>query len=87
MELYQIEYKPRARKSFRKINPGDTNRVLEHIKALAIDPYPAASKQLVGMRARSLRVGDYRIIYEVYEDLITIFIVYIGHRRDVYKKI
>jgi mRNA interferase RelE/StbE len=52
---------------------------------LARNPYPPAARKLSNRLAYRVRVGDYRIIYSVQESTITIVVVAIGHRKDVYR--
>ena len=69
----------------RRIAPQHAERVRQTIDQLSVDPYPPNSLKLRGRSGWRLRVGDYRIIYEVDEDERSITILQAGHRRDIYR--
>lgn len=60
-------------------------RILAKLKTLEANPRPPDVKKLKGRSAWRVRVGDYRIIYEIYDRQLTIILVTIGHRGDVYR--
>jgi mRNA interferase RelE/StbE len=75
-----------AEKSLRKrIAPQHAERIRQAIDQLSEDPYPPSSLKLKGRNGWRLRVGDYRVVYEVDEDEQLIIILQAGHRRDVYR--
>lgn len=83
---YRIEYKPSAEREFLALPKEVQKRIRPKIEALAIDPRPPGSKKLRGYQNRwRIRVGDYRVIYEVYDRELLVLIVKIGHRSDVYE--
>jgi mRNA interferase RelE/StbE len=86
MANYKVVVEKRAEKEISKLDKKATGRIREAIDSLEIDPKPPSSKRLVGVEAYRLRVGDYRIIYEIAEKIVTIYVVKVGHRKDVYKK-
>ena len=62
-------------------------RVDEHIRALAGNPRPQGVEKLSGSDySYRIRVGDYRILYEVHDEVLHILVVKIGHRREVYRR-
>lgn len=62
-------------------------RVLDPIEGLARDPRPHGAKKLVGEKtAWRLRVGDYRVIYDVFDDELVVTVVRAAHRRDAYER-
>jgi mRNA interferase RelE/StbE len=73
------------KKDLVRVPAKDLARIIARIKALALDPYPPDSAQLVGRFERRIRQGDYRILYLVEEEIVTVQVVRVGHRRDVYK--
>ena len=83
---YKIELKPSVKKQLKKINHQDKERILAGIYLLDENPYPSNSKPLKSRNDRSMRVGKYRVIYDVYEDKLLILILKVGHRKDVYKR-
>lgn len=83
---YRIEYKPSAEREFLALPKNVQRLVRPRIDALARDPRPPGSKKLRGYVNRwRIRVGDYRVIYEVYDKDLLVLIVKIGHRSDVYE--
>lgn len=66
--------------------PSDTyHRLREAIFGLAHEPRPQSSRKLTGREGWRLRVGDYRVLYDIDDVKQTITIVHVGHRRDVYR--
>jgi len=86
MTGYRIEIKKSAAKELQKIVRKDRNRIIEKIRSLSSSPTPVGSIKLSGENKYRVRQGDYRILYEIFELTITIVIVRIAHRRDVYRK-
>jgi mRNA interferase RelE/StbE len=83
---YKIELRPAAARALRKLDPQVARRVQAAIALLAEDPRPPASKPLRGRPAWRVRVGDYRIIYTIEDDVLLIVVVTLGHRRDIYER-
>ena len=83
--IYSVRIKASAVKALKKIALKDRERVISAIDALAINP--AAGGVLKGEFAglRRLRVGDYRIIYEVNDGELLVLVIRIGHRQGVYR--
>jgi len=83
---YKIELRPAAARALRKLDPQVARRVQAAIALLAEDPRPPASRPLRGRPAWRVRVGDYRVIYTIEDDLLLIVVVTLGHRRDIYER-
>lgn len=84
---YQVEFSKKAAKDFKSLPFEIQARLRPEIDALAIDPRPNAAIQLKGeQNAYRVRVGDYRIVYEVQDKVLLVLVVKIGHRREVYRK-
>lgn len=83
--VYQIIFKPSAKKELNNLPQADQYRILAVIPNLAVNPF--IGKKLMGKEAGrySVRVWPYRVVYEVYKHIITVVIVRIGHRQGVYK--
>lgn len=82
---YRIVLRPAALRTLRKINPADQDRIRGAIALLAHDPRPPGARALRGRDALRVRVGNYRIIYTVRDDVLQVHVVAIGHRREVYR--
>jgi len=88
MASFKVELKPAARKDFRKIPPKTLSRILETIEDLEQDPFPNQAIKLANSdRLYRLRVGDYRIIYEVETEISAVTVHYVRHRREVYRSL
>jgi len=83
---YRIELRPAAVRALRKLDPPIQRRVQGAIALLADDPRPPAARALQGRPGLRVRVGDYRIIYTVADDVLLVIVVTLGHRRDVYDR-
>ncbi|MGI8535584.1 MAG: type II toxin-antitoxin system RelE family toxin [Mycobacteriales bacterium] len=82
--MYRVELRPAAVRALRKLDPQDRRRVRGAIALLAQDPRPPGARALQGRPGLRVRVGDYRIIYTVEDDVLLVVVVRLGHRRDVY---
>jgi len=82
---YRIEFVPSALKAFEAL-PRDLQRRLgARIDALGLDPRPRGAKKLQGETRYRIRLADYRVVYEVRDDVLLVLVVRIAHRRDVYR--
>jgi mRNA interferase RelE/StbE len=86
VSTYRIEVRPAAVRSLRKLDPSVRHRLQGAIALLAQDPRPPAARALQGRQGLRVRVGDYRILYTVADDVLLVVVVTIGHRRDVYDR-
>lgn len=84
MAKYSVKVKKLVYKQIKKIPPKDSKKILDKINQLSFNPRPADCKKLLGQEKYRIRCGDYRILYEIEDDLLVVYIVKIGHRRDVY---
>ena len=82
---YTVHVRPAARRALRSLYPTDRRRLVMTIELLADEPRPPAAKALRGRPAWRVRVGDYRIIYEIIDDQLLVDVVTLGHRREVYR--
>jgi mRNA interferase RelE/StbE len=83
---YEIVVQPRARKAYLALDGPVRKRIRAAIDALAADPRPPGAKTLVGMSGvLRVRVGDYRILYELQDDELRILVIDLGHRRQIYR--
>ena len=83
---YRIEFTPRADRQFRGLEMSLQIRLGRRINSLAENPRPHGIKKLSSEEdIYRLRVGDYRIIYQIREKSLLVLIVRIGHRSDIYR--
>jgi len=87
MVAYKIEWKRSAIKELEKLPRQIVARVVDAVAELANAPYPSGTRKLVGSEnTYRIRIGDYRVLYDVYDDKFIVEIIRIKHRRDVYKR-
>ena len=83
---YRLEIKDSARKQIVRLPKPDQRRVMAAIADLADTPRPDGVRKIVGAdSAYRIRVGDYRIVYEIHNRVLTVYVVRVGHRKDVYR--
>lgn len=85
MEKYKIEFKKTAAKELNSLPNREIKKIVVAINHLVENPRPTNSKKLSGSERYRLRVGDYRILYEIENQVLIIYIVKIAHRKDVYR--
>ncbi len=83
--MYTIEILRRAQKQLAKIKGQDQGRIIVAIERLAENPRPSGCKKLMGRPAWRIRIGSYRVVYEIHDDRLLVLVVAIGDRRDIYK--
>lgn len=83
---YEIIIKPSAEKLFAKLEKSQQIKIIKAVENLAINPRPQGFKKLKSIaELYRIRVGDYRIIYCIDDNILTITVVKIGHRKEIYK--
>ena len=87
MANYKIYFRKSAAKELGKIPNPEVQKVIQRIESLAIDPRPIGCGKLTGKEFYRIRKGNYRIIYSIQDDELTIWVVKIGHRKNIYKRL
>ncbi len=85
MPNYKITISKTAQKQLDKLSYAIADPIFEAILNLSRDPRPLGCKKLRGREAFRVRKGKFRIIYEVFDNIVTINVVVVGHRSDVYR--
>ena len=86
MATYKIEWKKSTLKDLKRIDKTYIPKIIERIDSLAKDPFSGDVRKLKGSEfTYRLRVGQYRIVYVTIKDRITIIIVHVRHRKDIYR--
>jgi mRNA interferase RelE/StbE len=85
MEFYKVIFTKSVKKDFRKIPKLEVSKILNEIAYLAKNPRSSKTKKLKGEKLYRLRVGNYRVIYDIQDNLMLIFVVKLGHRSDIYR--
>lgn len=82
---YSVRIKASAAKALQRIAAPDRRRLIEAIDRLAREPHAGGVLKGEFAGLRRLRVGPYRIVYEIERRQLTVLVVRIGHRRDIYR--
>jgi len=85
MAAYKLFFKKSVQKDLKAIPKTDLRRILKRIEGLAEDPRPPGCEKLTGQERYRLRQGRYRILYSIQVDELTVWVVKIGHRKDIYR--
>jgi mRNA interferase RelE/StbE len=85
MAVYRVYFKESVEKDFIAIPKKDLKRILQRIKMLEDNPRPLGCEKLTGRERYRVRQGRYRIVYSIQDDELTVWMVKVGHRKDVYR--
>ncbi len=83
---FQIIWSESAAKELKKLNRTVANRIYKKVSQLGENPYHFDVIKMVGDPYFRLRVGDYRVIFNIQNDMLRILVLKVGHRKNVYKK-
>jgi mRNA interferase RelE/StbE len=87
VEKYKLFIKRSAAKELEAIaGRKDRERITQRIQSLADNPRPVGVEKLSGTEKYRIRQGDFRILYEIQDDVLIVFVVRIGDRKEVYRK-
>ena len=81
--MYRVILSKSIQKQLDKLPKDIRSRILARLSNLEADPRPTDVKKLKGRDAWRVRIGDYRVIYEIYDRELQVIVVTVGHRRDV----
>jgi len=84
---YKILLRKSAARELDKLPAKELKRIVDRIQGLATNPRPPGAEKLSGDDRYRIRQGNYRIIYSIQDAELTVWVVKIGHRRDVYRKL
>jgi mRNA interferase RelE/StbE len=80
---YTVLILPSAQKQLDKLHNAIATRIEDKMMELEQDPRPPGCKKLKGRDAYRIRIGDYRVIYEIQDGRLIVTVITIGHRREV----
>jgi mRNA interferase RelE/StbE len=84
---YELRFRPAALRQLRKLDTQIARRIKGATEALRVEPRPPGVKALTGQHGwLRIRVGDYRIVYEVRDSELVVLVIQIGHRSEVYDR-
>lgn len=83
---YNVVIAISARKDIKRLDGTAQGRINKAIASLADNPRPPGCRKMVGsISLWRIRVGDYRVVYNVEHDIITVHVIKVGHRKDIYR--
>jgi mRNA interferase RelE/StbE len=85
MAAYKVFFRKSVWKDLEAIPAKDLQRILKRIEMLGDDPRPPGCEKLTGEERYRLRQGTYRILYSIQDDELIVWVVKVGHRKDVYR--
>jgi len=85
MAAYRVHFRASVEKDFATIPKKDVEKILKRIDALTENPRPRGSEKLTGRERYRLRQGLYRIVYSIQDDELTVWVVKVGHRKEIYR--
>lgn len=83
--IYSVGYTPAAERMLRKLPPSVQPQIHIAVESLAENPRPHDCKKLTGSELWRIRVGSYRIVYQIEDDRLVVLVVKVGHRREIYR--
>ena len=86
MAKYNLEVKPSVWKDLDPVPKADRKRLIKRINELRIEPRPFGCQKLSGHERYRIRQGNYRILYTIEDELLIVFVIKIGNRREIYKR-
>ena len=86
MDTYKIEWKRSALKELEKLPSPMISKVVSAVDNLSSNPYPEGVRKLVGSaNSYRIRIGDYRVLYNIIKNILIVEIIRVGHRKDIYR--
>lgn len=82
---YRVDFKPSAARAIVDLPEPDQSRVLKRIDALEDNPRPPGYKKVHGTDYFRIRVGDYRVVYSIEDEVLVVLVVRVGHRKEIYR--
>ena len=85
MAAYRISFRASVMKDLKKIPRNDLRKIMKKIKGFGDNPRPHGCEKLTSQERYRIRHGNYRIVYSIQDDELTVWIVKVGHRKDSYR--
>ena len=83
---HEVFIERRAQRALAKVTRAHRNRIISAIQSLADDPRPPGVRKLSGRDGWRIRVGSYRVLYEIHDTKLVVLVVDVGDRKDVYRR-
>jgi mRNA interferase RelE/StbE len=85
MAAYKVLFKASVEKDFAAIPKRELKKILKRVAGLVDNPRPSGCEKLTGQERYRLRQGRYRIVYSIQDDDLTVWVVKVGQRKDIYR--
>lgn len=85
MAAYKVYFRTSVEKDFVVIPKNDLKKILQRVRTLSDDPRPPGCEKLTGRDRYRIRQGRYRIIYSIQDKELTVWVVKVSHRKEVYR--
>ena len=85
MAGYEIFFRESVWKELKKVPRADLKKILSRIEQLGNDPRPVGCEKLTGQDLYRIRQGNYRVVYSIQDNKLTVWVVKVGHRKEVYR--
>jgi mRNA interferase RelE/StbE len=85
MAVYKIFFKASVEKDLKSIPKKDLSKILSRIASLSQEPRPLGVEKLSDQEKYRIRQGNYRVVYSIQDNQLTVWIVKVGNRKDVYR--
>jgi mRNA interferase RelE/StbE len=85
MAKYKIYFRESVEKDFIVILKTDVEKILRRIELLAAEPRPSGCEKLTDQERYRIRQGQYRVVYSIQDDELTVWIIKVAHRKDIYR--
>lgn len=85
MSNYEVEFTKSAQKELKKLPPQISFHIAVAVNKLAKDPRKGKVRPMVGVKSWRLKVGDYRVVYDIHDKKLVILIIRVRHRKDAYR--
>jgi mRNA interferase RelE/StbE len=85
MAEYEIFFKESVWKDLKKIPKRELKKILSRVEKLGTDPRPMGCEKLTGEELYRIRQGNYRVVYSIQDNELTVWVIKVGHRKDVYR--
>jgi mRNA interferase RelE/StbE len=85
MPIYKTRFSHSAQKEFDHLDRTLQTRIIKKLKMLEVNPRGMDAIKMSGSSSWRVRVGDYRVIYDIIDQVLTVLVLKIGHRRDIYR--
>ena len=82
--IYTLNFSKKALKELAKINDPFYSSIKEAITDLTDDPKPQGYKKLKGRDGYRIRIGNYQVIYDIFDKELIVDVIAVGHRKDIY---